>query len=252
MLVKAEGIVIRTRDYGEAHKVVVLYTREHGKIPLMARGVKKTQSRLSGVTQVLTHGQYLYFVGSGMGTLNQGEAINPYHVLRQDIMLMSYAAYIVELLDKLTEDKETNPYMFHLLEKTLAFLEEGKDPDILCRIFEMKILSQAGYRPQVDGCINCGETGKPSSFSVARGGVLCVDCRSADEKALTLSPASARLLQIFLHFDIDRLGEIKVKRETKDQLERVMFDYTDYHADLYLKSRSFLKQMKAFENSDES
>lgn len=247
MLIKTEGIVIRTRDYGEAHKVVVLYTREHGKIPVMARGVKKTKSRLSFVTQVLTHGQYLYFASSGMGTLNQGETIDSHHPLRQNILSMSYAAYIVELLDKLTEEKQVNPHLFHLLKKTLKFLQDGKDADILCRIFELKLLSIAGYRPQLEECINCGEADQPFHFSVAKGGFLCADCRLSDKQALSLSPAAVRLLRLFLQLDMNRLGEIRVKQKTKDQLQRVMYDYIDYHTELRLKSRDFLQQMKRFE-----
>jgi DNA repair protein RecO (recombination protein O) len=247
MLTKAEGIVIRARDYGESHKVIVLYTREFGKIAVMARGVKKTKSRLSFVTQVLTHGQYQFFAGSGMGTLSQGEVIESHHALRQDVLSMSYAAYMAELTDKLTLEKEANPYVFHLLSKTFSYLEEGKDADILCRIFELKMLSVAGYRPQLDQCLHCGEEDKPFYFSVAKGGILCQDCRLPEEPVLSLSPSAARLLRLFLHFDINRIGEIRVKQETKDLLERVMYDYTDYHTDLRLKSRDVLNQMKAFE-----
>lgn len=248
MLVKAEGIVIRTHDYGEAHKVVVLFTREQGKIALMARGVKRTKSRLRGVTQLLTHGQYLYYMGSGMGTLNQGETVHSHHSIRQDILLMSYAAYIVELLNKLTGDKEANPFLFGLLDKTLTFLEAGKDADILCRIFEIKLLSVAGYRPELDRCVQCGAADKPFSFSVSLGGVLCLDCGSHDRRLIPISQTSIRLLRTFLHMDLKRLGSIRVKSETKDQLERVMHDYTDHHTELTLKSREFLKKMKELED----
>lgn len=247
MLKKAEGIVIRTRDYGETHQVLVIYTREQGKIAVMARGVKKTRSRLSSVAQVLTHGQYMYYAGSGMGTLTQGETIKSHHKIREDILWMSYAAYILELLDKLTDDREPNGFLFHLLDQVLSLLETGKDAAILCRIFEMKLLGISGYRPQVDACLNCLESDKPFFFSVSKGGFLCAHCLPLDEQALSLSPASARLLRLFLHVDIDRLGEIRVRPETNEQLERVMFAFTDYHADLHLKSRNFLQKMKVMD-----
>lgn len=247
MLIKDEAIVIRTRDYGETHQVVVLYTRNYGKVSVMAHGVKKTKSRLSGVVQLLTHGHYLFYTGRGMGTLKQGEVITSHSKLRSDILLMSYAAYIAELLDRLTDDKETNRLLFHLLAKILFFLETGKDADILCRIFEIKLLSIAGYRPQLDACIHCGESDKPYYFSVLRGGLLCIDCHGKDAHAFVISPATARLLRLFLHMNIDRLGDIRVTQATNDELERIMYDYTDYHTDLFLKSRVFLQQMKAME-----
>lgn len=244
MLSRTEGIVIRTHDYGESHKVVVLYTPQHGKVALMAYGAKKTKSRLGSVTQVLTYGQYVFYASKGMGTLKQGEAIQSHQTIREDILCLSYAAYIVELLDKLTIEKDPEPYLFHLLQKMLHFLEEGKDADILCRIFELKLLSAAGYRPQTERCVHCGAKEKRFFFSAAKGGFLCVDCRESDDKAVLLSPAAARLMRLFLHLDIDRLGDIRVKAATKEQLERAMHDYSDYHTDLLLKSRDFLKQMK--------
>lgn len=247
MFVHAEGIVIRTRDYGEAHKVVVLFTKEFGKVALMARGVKKPQSRLRGITQVLTHGQYLYFSSSGMGTLNQGETISTYQSVREDIFRMSYAAYIVELLDKLTAEGESNPFLFHLLERTLSYLEQGKDPDILCRIFELKLLSVAGYRPQLEKCVHCGAERTLYVFSVVKGGGLCDNCRTTDRRAIVMSLAVARLLRLFLHLDISRIGSINVKKESKALLERVMGDYIDYYVDVPLKSRAFLQQLKKLE-----
>lgn len=244
LLVKAEGIVIRTHDYGESHKVVVIFTREHGKVAVVARGVKKTKSTLSGVTQVLTHGQYLYFVGRGMGSLNQGETLVSHASLRQDILKLSYAAYIVELLDKMTEEKEPSIVLFDLLTLTLNFLEENKDPDILCRIFEIKLMGQTGYQPQLNSCAVCGANDEFFVFSVTKGGLVCIPCASPGTRSIAVSPTIVRLLRLFLHFDLNRLGQIQVREETKKQLERVMTQFIDYHTDLSLKSRKFLNQMK--------
>ena len=77
MLQKCEGIVLRTTDYGETNKIVTLYTREWGKIGVMARGAKKPKSRLSAITQPFTYGYFLLQKGSGLGNLQQGEIIAP-------------------------------------------------------------------------------------------------------------------------------------------------------------------------------
>ena len=124
MLIKTEGIVIRTRDYGESHKVVVLFTA-NGEAARPGPGAKKPRSRLGAVTQLFTRGQYLCFLGSGMGTLSQGELISSHHGLRSDLLLTATAAYLVELLDRMTEEKDPSPALYRLLSSTLDQLGEG-------------------------------------------------------------------------------------------------------------------------------
>ncbi|TKI95195.1 DNA repair protein RecO, partial [Bacillus wiedmannii] len=106
MFQKVEGIVIRTTDYGETNKIVTIFSRELGKVSAMARGAKKPKSRLASVSQLMTHGNFLIQMGSGLGTLQQGEIISTMKEIREDIFLTAYASFIVELTDKATEDKK--------------------------------------------------------------------------------------------------------------------------------------------------
>ena len=106
MLNKWEGIIIRSIPYGESNSIVTLYTREAGKVTAMARGAKKPASRLAAVTQLFTHGSFLIRTGRGMGTLEQGEPIDSMRHIREDLEATAYASYIVEIVDRLTEDNE--------------------------------------------------------------------------------------------------------------------------------------------------
>ena len=123
MFQKCEGIVLRTTDYGETNKIVTLYTREWGKIGVMARGAKKPKSRLSAITQPFTYGFFLLQNGRGLGNLQQGEMITPLRSIKEDIFLTAYASYVVELTDKSTDEKKTNPYLFELLYQTLTLFK---------------------------------------------------------------------------------------------------------------------------------
>ncbi|UFJ43144.1 DNA repair protein RecO [Brevibacillus humidisoli] len=246
MLVKWEGIVIRTTDYGESNKVVTLYTREHGKIGVMARGAKKPKSRLAAVSQLFTHGFFLCKTGpgTGMADLSQGDILESYRELRQDLTRTAYAAYMAELTDRLSVEREANPFVFHLLALTLRFLDEGKDPEILCRIFESKMLMVAGIRPHLHNCTRCSREQEPYAFSVTQGGLLCPSCLTSDPYAITVAPAAWKLLRLFQLFDLERLGEIEVKPATRSQLKHVLHRFMDEHLDLRLKSRSFLDQLE--------
>lgn len=250
MLVKWEGIIIRSVDYGESSKVITVFTREHGKVGIMARGAKKPKSRLAAVSQLLTYGYYLCKKGPGTGMpdLSQGDIIDSFPDLRQDLFKTAYAAYMSELLDRLTNERESNPYLFQLLQLSFHYLDEGRDPEILCRIFESKMLIIAGIRPHLHNCSSCGEEREPYSFSVTQGGLLCPVCVHQDPHVIAIAPAVWKLLRLFQLFDLERLGEIEVKESTRNQLRYVMRRFMDEHLDLRLKSRNFLDQIERLQS----
>jgi DNA repair protein RecO (recombination protein O) len=243
MLQKCEGIVIRTTDYGENNKIVTLYTREWGKIGVMARGAKKPNSRLSAVTQLFTHGYFLLKRGSGLGSLQQGEMISSMRSIGEDIFLTAYASYIVELTDKCTEDHKPNPFHFELLYQTLNYMNEGYEPDILMNIYEMKMLNVMGLYPILNQCSVCGSADGHFSFSIREGGFICHRCLSKDPYHFKLSPAAVKLLRLFYHIDLSRLGNISVKQETKDELKNVITAYYEEYSGLHLKTKKFLNSM---------
>jgi DNA repair protein RecO (recombination protein O) len=246
MLQKCEGIVIRSTDYGESNKVVTIYTRESGKIGVMARGSKKPNSRLSAITQLFTHGSFLVQKGSGLGSLQQGEIISSFRSIREDIFLTAYSSYIVELTDKSTEDKKINPFLFELLYQTLHYINEGYDPDVLMNIYELKLLNVLGLHPILNQCAVCGNTDGQFSFSIREGGFLCHRCLDKDPYHVKLSPAAVKLLRLFYYFDLTRLGTISLKEETKTELRKIIWAYYDEYSGLHLKTKKFLNSVKEF------
>ncbi|KGA98431.1 DNA repair protein RecO [Alkalihalobacillus alcalophilus ATCC 27647 = CGMCC 1.3604] len=244
MLQKVEGIIIRSSDYGETNKVITLYTRELGKVGVMARGAKKPKSRLASVSQLFIYGTFLIQKHQGLGTLNQGEIIDSFKEVRNDLYLASYASYVVELLDRLTEEKEVNPYLFELVYQMLHYLDEGIDPEVLLRIYEMKMLAVAGAKPQLDHCASCQGTFIPVAFSIREAGFLCGQCVYKDDHALRISERTARLLRLFFYMDLNRLGKISLKDDTKKELKRIISTYYDEYVGLTLKSKRFIEQLE--------
>ncbi|UAC50063.1 DNA repair protein RecO [Bacillus aquiflavi] len=248
MLQKCEAIVIRTTDYGETNKIVTLYTREWGKVGVMARGAKKPNSRLAAITQYFTYGYFLLQRGKGLGSLQQGEIISSFRSIREDIFLTAYASYVVDLTDKGTEENKPNPYLFELLYQTLNYMNDGYDLDILTNIFEMKKLNTLGLYPSLNECSFCGSTEGNFSFSIREGGFICHRCLTKDPYHLKISPATGKLLRLFYYFDLTRLGSISVKKETKQELKKVITAYYDEYSGLKLKSKKFLDQIEQLRN----
>lgn len=245
MLHKTEAIVIKSIDYGEAHKIVTLYTKDYGKLSVMARGAKRPKSRLSAVTQLFTYGLFLFFrqAKKSVGTLTQGERLQSFNQVRQDLIKMAYAAYFAELVDKLTDDDEKDPYLFQLLLVAFTQLDEGQDPELLARLFELKMLIIGGYKPEVDRCVICAQTEGPFLFSITEGGFLCQRCRGHDPQALQVGLNTLKVIRFLYRLHPNRLGHVELKPSTREELKKVLWLFMDEHTPLRLKSRSFLEQM---------
>ncbi|WP_077215403.1 DNA repair protein RecO [Bacillus dakarensis] len=248
MLEKCEGIVIRTNHYGETNKVVTLYTREWGKVGVMARGAKKPNSRLAAITQPFTYGYFLVQRGKGLGGLQQGDMISSMRHIKEDIFLTAYASYIVDLTDKSCEEKKPNPFLFELVHQTLNYINEGYDPEILTNIFEMKMLNTIGLYPVLNKCAVCGSGDGNFSFSIRENGLICHRCLHKDPYHFKISQATVKLLRLFYYIDLSRLGNISVKEETKRELKRVISAYYDEYSGLQLKTKKFLNQMNQLDN----
>jgi DNA repair protein RecO (recombination protein O) len=246
MLQKVEGIVLKARSYGESHQVVLLFTESQGKFAVMARGSKKTKSRLAAVTEPFTHAQFVCFTGgSGMPTLSQADALYSHHLLRSDLLLTSYGAYWLDLLDKCIPEKEPTPFLFRFLALALQKLEQRVDPAILTRMLELRCIQAAGFQPVLHHCTSCQQAALPPvRFSLTRGGLLCANCPSQDKEALPLSQGTAKLLPLLQQMPLHRLGEVKVKAETKEQLERIIHAFMKEYMPFFpLKSYTVLQQI---------
>ncbi|MDQ0254364.1 DNA repair protein RecO (recombination protein O) [Evansella vedderi] len=243
MLHKVEGLVIRTNDYGETNKIITIFTRENGKVAVMARGAKRPKSRFASSAQLFMYGIFVYQRSTGVGTLNSADVVDSFREIRSDLKLTAYGAYIVELVDKLTEDNTRNPFLFELVYQTIVHLNEGIDPDIITRIFETKMLEVAGVTPALDRCSLCGNPESHFVFSMRHSGVLCSRCKFEDPYSISIHRAVIKLLRLFQHLDLKRIGTINVKQETKDQLKEILAHYYDEFVGVRLKSKRFLDQI---------
>jgi DNA repair protein RecO (recombination protein O) len=246
MLYRVEGIVIRSTDYGEGNKIITLLTPTYGKQGIVVRGAKKLKSRYGSLAQLFTYGDYSYYKAGSLGTLNSGEVIESFRELREGLEGPAYAAYAAELTDRAINDDEAAAYLFHQLKAFQIALAGGKDPQVVLRVYEMKVASSAGYAPMLEECANCGRQEGPFRFSASAGGALCTLCRHRDPSAIEVEDSVWKLLRVFAGLDLRRLGNITVKDNSKRQLQLVLRKWLDTHLNLNLKSRNFLDQWEKY------
>ncbi|TXL68003.1 DNA repair protein RecO [Cerasibacillus terrae] len=244
MLEKMEGIILKTQDFKETHKIVTIFSKRIGKFSAIARGAKKPKSRMAAVTQPFIYGDFLVYLGTGLGTVQQGEIQYSFRAIREDIFKTAYTAYITELTDKILDEKKPNNVLFNELYQTMQWIAEHEDVDIPIMMYELKLFELGGFGPVLDGCANCSSNQFPFFFSIQEGGLLCTNCMGLDQNAISLPNKLAKLLHLFINIRLERVGNISVKKENKLLLRNILDAYYDTYGGYYLKSKRFLQQMK--------
>lgn len=243
MLERMDGIIIKTQDYGETHKIVTIFSKKLGKFSAIARGAKKPKSRMAAVTQPFIYGEFFVYVNSGLSTIQQGEVVYSFRSIREDIIKTAFTAYITELTDKLTDFQTPDIYIYDQLYQTMNWIAENGDADIPIMMYELKLFEKGGFAPTVDRCVNCGNRETAFAFSIAEGGLLCNRCRHLDHQAITLPSSVAKLLHVFASIELERVGSISIKAKNKNILRQILDAYYDQYGGYFLKTRKVLNQL---------
>jgi DNA repair protein RecO (recombination protein O) len=244
--IRAEAVVLRHSDWGEADRILSLYTRQLGKVRAIAKGVRKMRSRKSGHLEPFTRVSLQLARGRDMFIITQAEAINAYLHLREDLVRVGYASYIVELLDRFTFDDDENPPLFHLLADTLKRLDQESRPFLAVRYYEVRLLDLLGYRPHLFHCANCETEIKAQAqfFSALQGGVLCPRCGSAAPEARPISMQALKYLRHFQRSSYAQASRARISPDVNQEMEQIMQYYLTYLLERGLNTPAFLRHIK--------
>lgn len=141
---KTEGVVLKRKDFGEADRILTVFTNNRGKITVLAKGVRRITSRRAGNVELLNRVTMFLHQTKGMPILTEASSIDTFEKIKQDLTLSTYAYHILELVDKLTAENQENRSLYTELVEVLKRLEK-KPRQILIRAFEAKILSNLGF-----------------------------------------------------------------------------------------------------------
>ncbi|HEY8343951.1 MAG TPA: DNA repair protein RecO [Bacillota bacterium] len=251
-LVQTEGIVLRSRPFGEADKVLTILSKEHGKLEAVAKGARRPRSRLVGAAQPFSYLKILLFTGRSLDQLSQAEIVKSFSTLRDDLTKMAYASYWSELADSFLPWREPNPELFLFFLAGLVVLERAEDPVLISRAFELRLLSYLGYLPTLDTCARCGvplETGEKKAvgagFSPEEGGLICDRCLpELLMNPVSLSAQEILIMKNLLTTDLRRVSQLKISPDTIKELGRALRLFIEYQADKPLKSLLFLESLE--------
>lgn len=254
---RTEAVVLRRTDFGEADRLVTLYSREHGKLRAVAKGARKPQSRKTGHVELFMHSKFFLAKGRDLDIITQAEMITSYAALRDDLVRATYASYAVELLDRFTVEEDVNASVYDLLVAALDWFATTDDVLLAARYYELRLLSLTGFQPRFFNCVACGEAiaEQDQFFSAELGGLLCPGCADGDRNARRVTAVTVKVLRYLQTRSWDTVRHLRLKRPLLHELESIMHFYIIYTLERNLKSVDFLHRLRTeaelFAPSDE-
>lgn len=182
------AVVLRTYKLGEADRIVVLLTEEHGKVRAVAKGVRKTTSKFGARLEPMSHVRLLLAEGRDLDIISQADSVESRAPLVADLDHLTNGIAVLEAADQMTVEREPAPHLYRMVVGALRTVAERSGP-LVVPAFYWKLLAAEGVRPELDACVRCGEPGPIVAFDMQHGGVLCRSCRSG-------APLSAEALEL--------------------------------------------------------
>ncbi len=191
---RSKGIVLRSIRYGEADRILDLYTLDAGLISGIAKGIRRTRSRFGARLEPLSCVDFQAYAGRTLDTITQAEVLRSFHNVREDLARFEAAGGMVRAVRAFAGGGEPDRRVFNLLYHGLDSLEyRDSGFTAIEAAFGLKLSILAGYAPQLDACLNCEappDDGGPPYFAPSLGGVLCADCRTSSTDSFPLAPAA--------------------------------------------------------------
>lgn len=243
---RTEGIVLKGYDYGEADRILTLYTPQLGKLRAIAKGVRRTKSRKAGHLDLFTRTNLLVARGRQLDIVTQAETVESFAPMRTDLVRLSYAHYVAELVDAFTVEQLANYPAYATTVAALRRIAMAADPALSVRSFEVQLLGLMGYRPQLHRCLGCDTAIEPVSnrFSPKMGGILCPSCASEDQAARPISVQALKVLRNLQTNESAMLQLPEIPVEVGQEVEARLQEYIEYRLEKGPRSVRFLDQLR--------
>lgn len=239
-IIRTEGVVLRRRDFGETSRIAVVYTRDAGKVQLLAKGARVPKNKFGAALEPLSRGEFVFYwrENKELFTLTETAAILPGRFIREDAQALPYGLAMAEATDKLSGEGDPDAGLYELVASSLAALDRGGPGPALLSQFLIKLATRLGLKPDIGTCAACGRLrpGDGVAFDVKEGTVLCRDCRPAVGDFILLSPATYNYVHTLASFDPSRVQLVKAGPYVVEQTLSFIRAHLRYHTGLEIKS----------------
>ncbi|WP_183644535.1 DNA repair protein RecO [Neomicrococcus lactis] len=238
---RTHGIVLRTYKLGEADRIIVMLSPEYGQIRAVAKGVRRTSSKLGATLEpfMLVDAQIVH--GRTLDIITQAQLQRPYgQLIAADYTLFTTANVMAETAERLTQtDDESSAVQYRLFHGALAALSRNQhNPSRVLDSYLLRALAAEGWAPNFSECVKCGRPGPHASVNIVLGGSVCVDCKPSG--SLSPGPSAVMLLAALLAGDWDLIDAADMADQRA--ASGIVTGYVQWHLERALTSMRHIER----------
>ncbi|MDP4132960.1 MAG: DNA repair protein RecO [Bacillota bacterium] len=241
--VKTKGLIIKQINYSDYDKMLTIISEDFGRISVSAKGVRSMKSKSRAACELLCFDEFVLSPGKNdVYTIISCELIESFYSLRSDCIRLAVGVYMADIAGQLSPEDIKG--LLRLLLNTLFMLQdESKEPMLLKCIYDLKLLSEAGFTPETDGCINCGAETGPFYFNALSGGVICKKCGENTGLHL-ISEKTRKFISYIISAPLSKgLFEVSVDKNTLDETLEIVDNFINIHVSDNIKTLEYLKKI---------
>ena len=244
---KRQAIVLESKPLSEADLMVTLLTSDDGKLRAVARGARKTTSKLVGHLEPLTQVEMSLTRGNEFHYVSQVQIVDSFVALKAGLEGVTRGLYLAELASWYAVEEAPGTSIYKLLLDGLGVMPECNNPDVVLRCFEVQLLKVSGFMPELYSCVECGEELLPRShqFSPAKGGVLCHQCRPAGVVVRPLSLDGLKVLRFLANTTLSEADRLRMDDSLAEEVSKLLSMLLSYWPDHEIRSRRFMDHVQA-------
>ncbi len=246
--IKTNGIILQTRMMGEEDRLLTILTEKEGVLTAYGKGARRFKTKMASATEALSYSELILFHNKDQYILDGASTLHIFFGLRSDILKLALGCYFGQITAELAPRGEPSDKYTRLLLNTLSFLENGKRPaELLKPLYEFRLLSMAGYMPDLVGCRNCGcYENAAMLFDPLEGNLLCPDCAKEDASAKKSIPVSNSVLAAMRHIiysELEKLFQFQLPVHDLESLQRIGETYLLIQTDQSYTSLDYYKSL---------
>ena len=214
-------------DFGEADRILTVFSRQHGKLRVIAKGARRPLSRLGAHLEYFSVTRFMLARGRELDVVTGAETLDPHLPIRESLDALGHASHMVEVLGRLTEDRQENRAIFDLLASSLQLLDVAGNYFHTTRHYEFALLALLGFRPELYRCMECQQTLRQAehAFVAQQGGFLCELCRGRLPSTYLVSVDAQKYLRLLDRAGISAVMRIDPSSALQDEVEALFGHY---------------------------
>ena len=249
---RAEALTLKKTSLGEADLLITLYTRESGILRAVAKGARRSTSKLVGHLEPLTLTRLSLARGRNLDIITQAQIVENFTPLKSDLTGITKGLYVAELVDGFGSEDHANEALYQLTLDTLQVIAQDPAAELPLLWFQLHLLEVSGLRPELDRCAECRTPLEPEQhrFSPDGGGTFCLDCTPEDANLRPLSLRALKVLRLLRRSHIANLPQLPLDPPLTQELKSILSNTVQYWMDKEIRSNAFLEHLQHWSKTE--